>query len=354
MIPHSKPLIGDDEVAVAMDVLRRGDCAVGPEIEKFENSVADYIGKKYAVAVSNGTAAVHLALLGMNIGQGDEVILPASVCPGVLHAIEYTGAKPVFCDINQDDLNLNFESAVQACSNSTKLIILPHLFGIPSDIDCFKELGIPLMEDCAQSIGAEYRGKMAGAIGEISVFSFYATKMMTAIDGGMILTDNVDIAESMRDLRYYGGKRNYKLRYNYKIQNINAAIGIVQLSRLKNFIHDRAVQFSILQDGLSEVSGLKILPQNFDDRTSSFYKCLIGFNDQNIKDQYVKICDDLKIKTGPAIFVDLQNFYAGVECGHFNNVRMHLENTYSFPLYPGLNMNVVEQFLSRMKNVLRA
>ena len=231
-IPYSKPYITQDEIDATVAVLKRGDIAVGPEIEEFEKTVANYIGKKYGIAVTNGTAADHLALLAIGIDKDDEVILPASVCPGVMHAIEYTGAKPILCDVNDSDLNLSFKDSCKAVSPKTKAIILPHLFGIPSNMNEFKSLNIPLIEDCAQSFGSYFKGRKLGTFGELSTYSFYATKMFTSIDGGMILTDSKKLATRMKDLRYYGGKKNYMLRFNYKLQKLDAAIGLLQLNKM--------------------------------------------------------------------------------------------------------------------------
>ena len=348
-IPHSKPLIDDEEITAVIDVMRRGELAVGSEIEQFEKKIAKYVGKKYAIAVSNGTSALHLSLLVLNIKSGDEVILPASVCPGVMHAIEHTGATPVFCDTNPHDLNWSYQSTCSKITSKTKAIILPHLYDIPSDIKKFKSLDIPIIEDCAQSLGAIHDGYQTGYYGELSIFSFYATKMITSIDGGMILTNDAGIANKVRDLRYYAGKKNYQIRYNYKMQNINAAIGLVQLTKLKVFLNERKDIFNYLQSELSSTLGQQIITTKSSTDISSNYKFIINFTDENIKNIYIKLCEELKISTGTAIFVDLHLFKHSAADKHMVNLHNHIKNTYAFPIYPGVNKSLLEEFVKEFK-----
>ena len=352
--PHSSPSLSQDEIDIVTDIIKRGEIAVGPEIEAFERKIAEYIGVKYAVAVVNGTAAVHMALRTLGVTQGDEVILPASVCPGVMHAVEYVDALPILCDTNRNDLNLNFESAKKSVTNKTKAIILPHLFGIPSDMDAFETLNIPLIEDCAQSLGSTIKGKRLGSFGTLSTFSFYATKTMTSVDGGMILTNSKKYADHMRDLRYYGGKTTYDLRYNYKLQNLNAAVGLVQFSKLQSFLKERKRQFDILFDGLKSIDGLKVLTQPVEDSNNFYYKFLINFTSEETKHAYLQSCDNLEIVTSKSIFVDLDSFYKKNNEVELENLKSHLENTYSFPIYPGLNAGDISDFIALFKkNILQ-
>jgi dTDP-4-amino-4,6-dideoxygalactose transaminase len=338
-IPHSKPLIGEAEIEAVVDVMRRGEIAVGREIEEFECAVAAYIGREHALAVSNGTAAVHMALMALGAGAGDEVILPASVCPGVMHAVEYTGADPVLCDVNLDDLNLSVEAARSAVNSRTKALVLPHLYGIPSDIAALQAMGIPLIEDTAQSFGATYQGRQSGAFGLLSTCSFYATKMLTSGDGGMVLCDDLGLAEKMRAVRYYAGQRDYQRRYNYKMQNISAAIGLVQLGRLDDFLAQRAAQFALLAKAFSGVKGLRVLDGASADKTSAHYKLLLHFEDEDVKARILSLCAEHGLSTGPAIFVDLRAFRAGQVFSDLPNMRKHLYATYSFPIYPGIDIS---------------
>lgn len=347
-IPHSKPLIGEAEIEAVADVIRRGEIAVGPEIEEFEHAVATFIGREHAVAVSNGTAAVHMALMALEIKAGDEVILPASVCPGVMHAVEYTGADPILCDVNRDDLNLSVEAANRAMNARTKAVVLPHMYGIPSDIADFQALGIPVIEDIAQSFGAMYKSSQSGAFGVLSTCSFYATKILTSGDGGMVLCDDHGLAEKMRDLRSYNGRRRYQLRYNYKLQNINAAIGLIQLRRIDDFLAQRAAQFTMLERVFSGMKGLRVLDGASADKTSAHYKILLHFEDDYLKNHILSLCAEYGISTGPAIFVDLRAFREGQIFSDLPHMRRHMEATYSFPIYPGLDIPRMEAFIEAL------
>lgn len=270
-----KTFLDNIELEKIIEVYQSGNIAVGKEIEEFEKKLANYIGKKYAVSTSSGTTALHLLLYSMDIKEGDEVILPASVCPGVMHAIEYTGATPVIADINENDFNVSVEYAKKIITDNTKAIIAPHMFGLPSDIDELRKLNIPIIEDCAQSIGAMYDNKKVGSFGYASIFSFYATKMFTSIDGGMILTDDEKLAKLLKDLRYYGGKRDYKLRFNYKLQNINAAIGLVQFEKLKSFLDDRKILATKYFNIFSNIKWIEVLNQVNEKKISSNYRFII-------------------------------------------------------------------------------
>jgi len=349
MIPHSKPLLDDAENHAILAVMARGDIAVGPEIEAFERAVALSIGRQHAVATTHGTAAMHMALLALGIGAGDEVLLPASVCPGVMHAIEYTGATPVFLDTNRTDLNLSAHDAQQMLTKKTRAIIVPHLFGIPSAIEPLLALGLPIIEDCAQSLGARYRGKPTGAHGVLSVFSFYATKMLTSIDGGMVLTDDDAYAARMRDLRYYSGKKNYALRYNYKMQNINAAVGLVQLHKLDHFLHERRRLHAWLTESLQRIAGLHVLGESTADAQSCHYKLLLNFDTPQQKNAALAECRALEIITAPPAFVDLASFRDGPRARALPNLQWHMDHTLVFPIYPGIDTAVLQQWIDRMQ-----
>lgn len=346
IVPHSLPSLDEEELNYVTEAIRAGQLAVGPGIAEFEGKVAKYINRKYSIGTSNGTAAIHLALLALAIQDGDEVILPASVCPGVMHAVEYTGATPILCDVNPDDLNLSFQSTLAHISDKTKAIILPHMYGIPSDIDLFLNLNIPVIEDCAQAFGATYKGKSVGSYGQCAIFSFYATKMLTSIDGGMVLTNDKNIELFIRDRLYYAGKREYKLRFNYKLQNINAVVGLAQLNKIEAFLEERREIFNRIYERLRFKCGFKVLQPEGYEYTSSNYKLLISFDDECCKKRFVTVCEKHGISINKSIFVDLYDFKYGKGDGNMVNLKKHLNDTFSFPIYPGINMDKIDCFLS--------
>jgi perosamine synthetase len=229
-----------EEEAAALGVLRSGSIAAGPDIEEFERDLAVAIGVAATAAVSSGFASLHLALLALGVGDSDEVIMPCvSTCAAFRDAARAAGAVPVFADTNRHDFNLDPESVREKITNRTRAIIAPHHIGIVSRMEELNAFGIPVIEDCAQAIGATFRGKLAGSLSAISVFSFYATKLLTTIDGGAVASDRADLVESVRDRRYYGGMLDSTPRFNYKMQNVGAAIGRVQLRKLRSLIERR-------------------------------------------------------------------------------------------------------------------
>ena len=239
MIPHSRPTLDQEEADAVARVLMSGQVAQGEEILNFEQALASLIGVGGAAAVSTGTAALHLALLALEIGAGDEVIIPSFVCPALLNAIRYVCATPVLADINGETFNIDVHDIKRRLTERTKAVIVPHMFGLPADIDDITAMGIPVIEDCAQSLGSCYRGAPTGSFGVLSVFSFYATKVICTGEGGMIAANDQQLLDKIRDLRDYDEKGDGRLRYNYKLTDMQAALGAVQLGKLPALIDRR-------------------------------------------------------------------------------------------------------------------
>lgn len=239
-IKHSKPTIDFSDINAVVGAMVDGEIATGSIVNEFEKELSNHIGRNYALATTNGSSAMHLALRALNIGLGDEVILPSYVCISVLSAIKNCNATPILCDINEDDYNISINEVKRKITKSTKAIILVHMFGNPvNNVKDFLDLNIPIIEDCAHSIGAKINNKNVGSFGLISVFSFYATKMMTTGSGGMVLTDDKNIIQKLKDLTTYDNKEEYSENYNYKMSDIQAALGINQIRKLNDFINRR-------------------------------------------------------------------------------------------------------------------
>jgi dTDP-4-amino-4,6-dideoxygalactose transaminase len=237
--PFRLVLDAEEEDAVLRS-LRSGEMAMGPDIEEFERDLAREAGVSAAAAVSSGFAALHLALIALGVGRGDEVIMPCvSTCAAIRDATLAVGAVPVFADTNARDFNLDPESARNRITSRTRAIIAPHHLGIVSRMDALNALGLPVIEDCAQAIGATFQGKPAGSLSTLSIFSFYPTKLLTTVDGGAVAGDRADLIDSVRDRRYYGGRWDSTPRFNYKMQNLGAALGRVQLRKLRASIERR-------------------------------------------------------------------------------------------------------------------
>ena len=239
MIPISKPEIGKEEIAAVTRVLESGMLAQGEVVEEFEDKFAAYIGTDYAIATNSGTSALHTALAAQGIKEGDEVITTAFSFFATASCVLMQNATPVFVDIDPKTYNIDPALIEAKISDRTKAIIPVHLYGQPCEMreirDIAKANNLAVIEDAAQAHGAEYKAKKVGAIGDIGVFSFYSTKNIITGEGGMITTDNEEIAERARLIRNHGQSRSYFhdcLGYNYRMTNIAAAIGLVQLNKI--------------------------------------------------------------------------------------------------------------------------
>jgi perosamine synthetase len=241
-IPVARPAIGQDEISAVTAVLESGMLASGERVAEFERNFADYCGSTHAVAINNGTAALHAALLAADIGQGDEVIVPSFTFFATASAVSMTGAKPVFVDVHERTFNIDPAQVENAVTPRTKAVIGVHLFGQPFDVTGVEQVceshNLTLIEDAAQAQGAISHGQRAGAMGHMGCFSFYATKNMTTGEGGMVTTSDKAFNERLRLLINHGQSEKYlhtRIGYNYRLTDVAAAIGLVQLKKLEKF-----------------------------------------------------------------------------------------------------------------------
>lgn len=264
-IPIVRPFISDEEIEAVVRILKSGMLAQGEEVKLFEEEFARYIDVKHAVAVANGTAALDIALKALGIGPGDEVITTPFTFIATANAILYQGAKPIFADIDLRTYNLDPNKVLEKITNKTKAIIVVHLYGQPADMKAFKEIAedykLLLIEDAAQAHGAEFEGRKVGGIGDVGVTSFYATKNMTTGEGGMITTNDDEVARKARLFRDHGQVRKYVhevLGWNLRMTNIVAALGRIQLRRLDELNKIRARNAEKLTRGLQGVKGITL------------------------------------------------------------------------------------------------
>ncbi|MFW9888136.1 MAG: DegT/DnrJ/EryC1/StrS family aminotransferase [Candidatus Thorarchaeota archaeon] len=344
MIPHSKPTITQHDIEAVAKVLQSGMIAQGEKVAEFENRLASFIGKKYAIACSSGTSALHLALLSLDIRVNDEVILPSYVCSSPYLACTYVGANSQIADIDPLDFNISSESVKNLKSSRCKAVIVPHLFGTPAELDEFMDEGIPIVEDCAQSIGAIYRGRKVGTFGAFSIFSFYATKMITTGEGGMLLTDDVELYERAQELRDYDQKSLTPVRYNYKMTDFQAALGISQLSQIESFIERRQEIASLYTERLSN-SKVK-LPRISSHKKSVFYRYVIMIRElEKRRNALLK----MGITCERPVFLPLHRSVAGCKCPQSDEVYAH---ALSIPLYPALSSEEVMYVMDCLCKVL--
>jgi perosamine synthetase len=264
-IPIAKPNFGREEEKAVKEVLESGILASGPKTKAFEKEFAEYIGVEHAIAVTNGTVALDVALKALNLGPGDEAITSAFSFISSGNCVLFQRAKPVFADIDPRTFNIDPSDVAEKITAKTKALIPIHMFGQPAKMDALKEIAedheIALIEDAAQAHGAEYKGQKAGSIGNVGCFSFYATKNMTAGEGGMITTNDQKLADKARLLINHGQSQKYHhdtLGYNYRITELCAAIGSAQLKKLDEFNTKRRENAQLLTQGIRKFTGLTV------------------------------------------------------------------------------------------------
>jgi len=239
IIPHSRPYLDDEEIRLLQNVLNSGQLAQGPQVRGFEEELGAFHGLPPGVATSSGTTALHLALLSLGVGQGDEVLLPSYVCSAPLHAVYHSGATPVLVDVDPATGNIDPHDLKRRITPKSKAIIVVHLFGLPANVREISALGLPVIEDCAQALGAKLEGERVGTFGNVAICSFYATKIITTGEGGMLLSHDLELLSRARDLRDYDKKNDFKVRFNYKMTDLQAAVGRSQLQKLERFLGQR-------------------------------------------------------------------------------------------------------------------
>ena len=260
-IEHSRPCLGTEEVRAAARVVRSGWVACGRETRLFEAEVARRSGLRHAVAVSSGTKAIELTLRAWGIGSGDEVVIPTYCCSALWHATRRTGAAPVLADCDFETLNPDPADVARRLTRRTRAVILPNLFGLPCDpADYRLPRGVRVIQDCAQALGARLGRRPLAATGDACVLSFYATKLLTCGEGGMVLSDRGSVTEAVRDLREYDNKVPDRARDNAKPTDIQSAVGREQLKKLGSFLARRAALAAVYDRELAG-SGLVLPPR---------------------------------------------------------------------------------------------
>ncbi len=271
MIPVAEPWIGEKERQYVLDCIDSGwVSSIGEYILKFEKSFSEYCGAEYGISCSNGTTALHLALVAMGIGHGDEVIVPTLTFIATANAVTYTGAKPVFVDSESRTWTIDPKKIEENITSKTKAIIPVHLYGHPCDMDPImdiaREHGLYVIEDAAEAHGAEYKGEKVGSIGEMGCFSFYGNKIITTGEGGMITTNNKEIAEKITMLRDHAMSKDKRywhdyIGYNYRITNLQAALGLAQLEKIGKILEIKRKNANIYSSLLQGVTGITLPPE---------------------------------------------------------------------------------------------
>jgi dTDP-4-amino-4,6-dideoxygalactose transaminase len=267
MLGFQPPAIGEEEIAAVAETLRSGWLTTGPRTAELERRFAEYVGAEHVLAVASGTAALHLSLLALGVGAGDEVITSPITWPATANVIVHAGARPVFADVRDDDLNIDPARVAELVTEKTKAILPVHLAGQPADMDPLIDLGLPIVEDAAHAAESSYRGRKIGTLSDATCFSLYATKNIAAGEGGLISTSRAEVADAINDLRIMRRAQGslYDIvvpGYKANLSDVLAAIALVQLDKVERHREIRQRQFEAYDAALADLDGLETLARD--------------------------------------------------------------------------------------------
>lgn len=345
MIPHSRPTISDADAEAVARVVRSGWIAQGQEVAAFERAVAGFVGRREAVAVSSGTAALQLSLLALGVGPGAEVVIPTYVCDALYHAVHQTGAAAVLADAEPATLSLDPDDVKRRLTGRTKAVILPHAFGLAAGAEAFVAMGVPVIEDCAQAIGALDGTCPVGSRGVLATFSFYATKMLTTGEGGIVAGDDSTFLARIRDLREYDEREDLSPRFNYKLTDLGAALGRSQLGRLGEFIQRRR---QIAETYRRELGGVACqLPVKADGGRHVYHRFVIAVEPP--LDPVVERLGGRGVQCRRPVF---RPIHRALSSGGFPRADQLWERLLSIPCYPSLTDSDVGQVVAVVSETL--
>lgn len=367
MIPINKPLLGEEEVEAVAKVLRSGILTSRTEsasmVGQFQRAFAKFVKAKYAFAVNSGTTALHLSLLASEVERGSEVIVPSFTFVSTAETVVLVGAKPVFVDINLDTYNVDSEKIEKAVTKKTKAIIPVDLFGLPADMKPIREIAeehdLVIVEDAAQAHGAQYAGKPAGSFADLACWSFYASKNMTTGEGGMITTDSDEYADKLPYMRTHGEKEEYRssmIGGNFRMPEMEAAIGHVQLKKLPDFLKVRQRNAERLAAKLRGIKELQ-LPNTPKGYKHSWYLFTVRLKDGDKKKRDKVLGELRKLGVGATVYyrvpIHLMPFYRRFSKQRLPNTEKAAEQVFSLPVHPAVTTEQIDYIATSLGKLLR-
>lgn len=346
----SVPVLGEEELAEIAGVLESGYLTQGPRAAAFEAKVAELTGATSAFATSSATTGLHLALRALDVGPGDEVIIPDFSFPATANVVVQQGAIPVFIDISLSDFGMDPALLEQAITSRTKAIMPVHAFGLVCDMDPILEIaqrhGVPVVEDAACALGATYNGRHAGALGTAGVFSFHPRKVITTGEGGMITTSDAELAARISVLRSHGSVRGthfmsfVEAGYNYRLSDVNAAIGVVQMTRLDALLtsrRERADRYAELFQGVDGVT----VPRTPEGRTHTYQSYVVLLDEDIDRDSVIDSMRAAGVETTLGTYsMHLQPYFAerfGISDSALPRATRAHRSALTLPLYPQMD-----------------
>tara|TARA_B100001559_G_scaffold318291_1_gene325188 strand:+ start:144 stop:1286 length:1143 start_codon:yes stop_codon:yes gene_type:complete len=376
-LPFGAPIIEKEERDAVAKVLDGPILVHGPKALEFENSFKKFTKAPYAISVSSCTAGMHLIYFTLGLGPGDEVIVPAQTHIATAHAVELTGAKPVFVDAIAETGNIDINRIESAITKKTRAISIVHYLGVPVDMISVKKITtkhkIFLLEDCALAPGAFLDGVHVGLHGDAGVFSFYPVKHLTTAEGGMIILKDAKLADKLRIKKAFGVDRNFgerkipgiyetvTLGFNYRMSEIHAAIGIEQMKKLPFFLQKRRKNFKLMESILQREKSFKIIPQPYNKSKISSYYCLSLILDNELAKKRPDIMKELTSRgIGSSIYypqpVPRMKYYRdkyGYNDSEFLNSAIISDNSIALPVGPHLNEENIKTIAETLINIIK-
>lgn len=376
-LPYGKQVIDENDMKSVVNILNGDYLTTGPTVSEFEKKVADYVGSKYAVAVSNGTAALHIACLSAGIKEGDEVITTPMTFAASANCILYCGAKPVFVDIDKYTYNINVNEIEKNITPKTKAVIPVHFTGQSVDLDPILELAkkynLTVIEDAAHALGTKYKGKFIGSISDMTEFSFHPVKTVTTAEGGIITTNRKDLYEKLILFRTHGITRNTEfmenknegpwyyeqidLGYNYRITDLQCALGITQMDKLDEFIKRRKELVEMYNESLSKIDGVIIQKEEeFSDTSRHLYIMKLDLDKFKVGKKEIfeaLLAENIGVNVH-YLPVYLHPYYKklGYEKGLCPNAEELYDSMITLPLYPGMSDDDFYDVINAVNKVL--
>lgn len=366
MIPINLPQIGELEIEEVTKVLR--SCILtdrygnGPMVKKFEGAFAKFVRTKHAVAVNSGTASLHMSLLAAGVTWGDEVIVPSFTFVATAEAVALTGAKPVFVDIDPNTYNIDPEKIEEAITKKTKVILPVDLYGLSADISAMNDIAqnhdLTIIEDAAQAQGAMYKNKPSGCLANIACWSFYASKNMTTGEGGMVTTNSDELDEKLRSIRTHGEKKEYNsfiLGHNYRMPEIEAAIGNVQLTRIPIFLEKRRTNAELMTEELKDITELQLPTEPLGYKHGWYlYTVRLRSASATIRNEIMRKLREQGI--GVAVYystpIHLMPYYRQFVGFHLPETEKAAQQVFSLPIHPSVTVNQIKYIAASIINTL--
>jgi perosamine synthetase len=364
MIPIMEPWIDHQEIDLVMDCLKSGwISSQGEYIGEFEKAFSEFCDTRFGVATSNGTTALHLALLTLGVGPGDEVIVPSLSFIATANVVVYTGARPVFADVNEKTWTLDPPQLRSKITDKTKAIIPVHLYGHPADmgpiIELAEEFNLWVIEDAAEAHGAEYKGKKVGSLGHMGCFSFYGNKIISTGEGGMIVTNNPEWVVKAQILRDHGMSKEIKywhpiLGYNFRMTNIQAALGLGQMNKIEKIIDQKRRIAQMYSRGLEGVKGIELPPEEtWGKNVFWLYSILIRPETGKKRDELIEYLHQFQVASRPVFFpMPDMPFYARGD--HFPIAQKISKQGISLPSGSSLTPENIHYIIDLIKQFITA